>query len=210
MPRSSYLFGKAFWILLLKVLALGFVGAMILVQIPELGYDFSPREPVPIEGPEDLAGESFKGSTFVSLAGTPNFEKAFIYQRYGLSYTYFNVDPYGVRMVVRTYDEVDEEWRRMSRLLGRLKPFESQPFSYAIRDIYAERFQVEIGEGTFFLSLDDVPKPNSWQIGAISFASVLWFAMIYMFFFFKRTPIHDTMKGKAGPSEEKEPARRSS
>ena len=37
----------------------------------------------------------------------------------------------------------------------------------------------------FFIALDDVPKVSGWQVGATIFASLLWIAMFFLFFFFK-------------------------
>lgn len=180
-----FLLRKHFWLTLLKLLALAFVAWMITMQIPELQYDFGPKEPVLISRPDELTRQRFPSSRFVAITGKPNFDKAFVYQRYGLSYTYFNIAPYGPRLVVRTYDKVTDEWKKLRRFVGRLRPFNRQPFSYHIRDIYRDKQGVTIPEGAFFLALYDVPRLNGWQIGAVIFASILWFVMLYAFFFFK-------------------------
>ncbi len=177
-----FLKNKNFWLLLLKLSALLFVGAMILVQIPELRYDLGPGEPVPVAGPDELSLGRFPRATFVSVAGKADFERAFVYRRYGLSYTFFNLHPYGLRLVVRTYDPVTEQWRDLERFLGKLRPFRRQPFHYHIRDIYRDRFKAEIPEDAFFLALYDVPGLNGWQVGAVAFASLLWLGMAYAFF----------------------------
>lgn len=177
---------KGFWLTALKIMGLVFVAGMIWVQIPELRYDLNTRRPVEITGPEALSVERFGHATFVSIRGRPNFERAFVYRRYGLSYTYFNVDPYGMGLVVRTYDKVTDEWKNLNRFLGRLVPFARQPFSYRIRQIYHEKFQVQIPEDAFFLALDDVPRASGWQFGAIAFAGVLWVTMFYLFFLYRR------------------------
>jgi hypothetical protein len=169
-----------------KLFALAFVAAMILIQIPELGYDFGPKEPVEIAGPEGLEPGRFNRATFVSLTGTPNFDRAFIYRRYGLSYTYFLIEPYGLGLVARTYEEVDDTWKTISQFVGKLRPFDRQPFSYRIRDIFEERFQEEIPQSAYFLAIYDVPKPSGWQVGAVALAGALWGLMFYMFFFFRR------------------------
>ncbi|MBM4033323.1 MAG: hypothetical protein FJ291_16290 [Planctomycetes bacterium] len=166
----------------LKALCLGFVGWLLLVQIPELCYDFGPKTPVMIESPADLAPERLRSTTLVSIAATPNFDKAFIYRRYGLSHTYFTLDPYGLRIVVRTYDKVTDEWRGLTRFVGKLRPFARQPFSYHVRKILKDRHAVEVPPDAFFLALYDIPKPSGWQIGAVIFASVLWLVMLYLFF----------------------------
>jgi len=185
MIKSLFFFRKGFWLTLLKILALVFVGAMIRVQIPELRYDFGPASPVIISGPEELSQTRFPNATFVSVAGTPNFERGFVYQRYGLHYTYFTIEPYDIRIVVRSYKKVTDEWKVLDRFLGKLRPFNKQPFSYRIREIYRDRYQIEVPEDTFFLALDDVPKPSGWQVGALIFASVLWMIMCYLFFFYR-------------------------
>lgn len=181
-----FLMGKGFWLTALKIVGLVFVGGMIWVQIPELRYDLGRRRPVEITSPGGLSTERFGHATFVSIRGKPNFDRAFVYRRYGLSYTYFNLDPYGAGLVVRTYDRVTDEWKNLNRFLGRLRPFARQPFSYRIRQIYREKFQVEIPGDAFFLALDDVPRASGWQFGAMTFAGVLWVAMFYLFFLYRR------------------------
>jgi hypothetical protein len=177
-----FLFRKRFWLTVLKVLALAFVGWMITLQIPELQYDLGPETPVQITSPDQLTRERFPHATFVAIEGTPSFENAFIYRRYGLAYTYFNVEPYGLRLVARTYEDVTDEWTQLHRFVGKLRPFERQPFSYRIRDIYEDRHGVEVPQDAFFLALYDVPEVSGWQIGAVVFASVLWLVMLYLFF----------------------------
>jgi hypothetical protein len=181
-----FLLSKRFWLTVVKVFGLVFVGGMVWVQIPELRYDLGPKRPVEISGPEDLSIERFGHATFVSIAGKPNFKRAFVYRRYGLSYTYFTVDPYGMRLVVRTYEKVTDEWKDLNRFLGRLRPFKRQAFSYRIRHIYREKFSVEIPENAFFLALDDVPRSSGWQLGAMAFAGCLWAVMFYLFFLYRR------------------------
>jgi hypothetical protein len=181
-----FLLRTRFWLTIVKVIGLVFVGGMVWVQIPELRYDLGPKRPVEISGPEDLSIERFRHAAFVSIAGKPNFERAFVYRRYGLSYTYFNVEPFGMRLVVRTYDKVTVEWKDLNRFLGRLVPFKRQAFSYRVRNIYRKKFQVEVPGDAFFLSLEDVPRPNGWQFAAMAFAGVLWIVMFYLFFLFRR------------------------
>ncbi len=178
------LLSKTFWLTILKVAALAFVALMIAAQVPEILYDLQPLEPVAVTGPEDLTRDRFGGNTFVAVQGTPNFDHAFVYERYGLRYTYFNLDPYGLRLVVRTYEQVSDDWKNLRRFVGRLRPFEGQPFSYSIRHIYKDRRGVDIPEDAFFLALDDVPGLSGWQVGASVFGAVLWIVMFYLFFFF--------------------------
>jgi len=185
MTRSLFFLRGRFWLLVLKILALSFVGAMFLVQIPEMRYDLGAKEPVVVSGPRELSFEKFPRATFVAVEGKPDFQKAFVYKRYGLSYTYFNIDPHGMGLVVRTHHKVTDEWRDLDRFLGKLRPFRYQPFHYRIRDIYKEMFDTPVPRDAFFLALDDVPRLNGWQVGAMIFAAVLWAGMFYMFFFFK-------------------------
>ncbi len=158
---------------------------MIGVQVPELIYDLGPKTPVTVSGSEELSHERFSRTTFVSIDGKPNFEQAFVYRRYGLAYTYFNIDPYGLRLVVRTYEKVSDDWKQLNRFLGKLRPFNHQPFYYKIRNIYDEKFEVEIPDDAFFMGLDDVPKLSGWQLGAVIFAGVLWVTMFYFFFIYR-------------------------
>lgn len=187
MVKKLFLLRKGFWLSLLKIFLLVFVAIMIVVQIPELRYDLGTKQPVNIENLEQLDPQRLAHTVFASLAGSPNFERAFIYQRYGLPHTFFVVEPYNMRLVVRTYEKVEEEWKDMRRFVGRLRPFDSQPFSYAIRKIFEEQFQEQVPENAYFLSLYDVPSLNGWQIWAVSFASILWGVMFFFFFFFRRT-----------------------
>jgi hypothetical protein len=175
---------KRFWVILLKIIGLAFVGSMIVVQIPELKYDLGSKKPFEISSVEDLKPETIGRASFVTIAGVPNFDRAFVYQRYGLNYTYFIIEPYGMQVVARTYEKVNEEWNNLSLFVGKLRPFEDQPFSYRIREIYIEQHQEIVPHNAFFLGLDDVPKPSGWQIGAVCFAGTLWGVMFYMFFFF--------------------------
>jgi len=185
MIKSLFLFRLNFWLPILKTVALIFVSGMILVQIPELLYDLGSRIPVIVSGPDDLSVRNISSATFVSIKGEPDFEKAFVYKRYGLSYTYVNIKPYGMRLIARTYEPVTDEWKGLDRFLGKLRPFKRQPFHYRIRDIYKDKFQASVPEDAFFLALDDVPRLNGWQIGAFIFACVLWAAMFYLFYIYR-------------------------
>jgi hypothetical protein len=185
MTRRLFFLRGRFWLFVLKVLGLAFVSGMILVQIPEMRYGLGPKVPVDVSGPHELSFEKFPKATFVTVKGKPDFEKAFVYRRYGLSYTYFNLEPYGMRLVVRTHHSVNEEWGDLDRFLGKLRPFRYQPFHYRIKDIYRDMFDASVPSDAFFLALDDVPRLNGWQVGAVIFAALLWAVMFYMFFFFK-------------------------
>ena len=96
--------------------------------------------------------------------------------------------------MVRTYEPVTDEWKDLNRFLGKLRPFNHQPFHYKIRDIYKEKFDIKVPDNAFFLGLDDVPKISGWQVGAVTFAFVLWLVMFYMFYFFKweKPSLNDT------------------
>ena len=170
----------------LKILVLVLVAGMLYVLWPEMIYNLGPKTPLLIENPAQLDENKITSSTFVSIAGKPDFSMGFIYKRYGLSHTYFNMEPYGLKLVVRTYDAVDDDWKQLKRVVGRLRPFSQQPFSYHIRDIYRDRFKVEIPRDAYFLALDNVPKLTGWLIAAFSFASLMWLVMFYFFFFYQR------------------------
>lgn len=176
---------KKLLLLTLKLLVLGFVALLALKQVPELRYDFGPKKPVEIAGPQDFGPDRFQRSTFVSVRGTPDFQYAFSYRRYGLSFTYFTLKPYGRKIVVRTHDKVTDEWNELDRFLGRLRPFAKQPFSYCIREIFHEKMEVEIPEDSYFLALDDVPRPSGWQLGALGFSGALWMVLFYLFFLYR-------------------------
>ena len=182
---SFFLFKKGFWITLLKIFLLVFVASMVAMQFPELRYDSGSKEPVQIQRPGDLSPDRLPPKVFASIEGRPDFSKAFIQQKYGLTYTYFAVQPYGLKLVVRTFDTVDEDWKQMDRLVGKLAPFDDQPFSYRISEIYETEFQETIPENAYFLGLYDVPKIDGFQLGAVIFASVMWIVMFLMFFVFK-------------------------
>jgi hypothetical protein len=184
MTDRPLLLNKRFWFWVLKCFVLLFVGSMIVIQIPELRYDMSDIRPIEISNPDELERFSIRRATFVSVRGRANFEKAFVYQRYGLNYTYFIIEPYGLHLVSRTYEKVTDEWEDLNRFLGKLRPFDDQAFSYRIREIFYEQFEDSVPQDAYFLGLDDIPKPSGWQIGAVSFASVLWGVMFYLFFFF--------------------------
>lgn len=176
----------SFWLLLLKVLALVFVGIMAIMQIPELRYDFGPKTPRSVDGVEALRSVAARSPLFAAVRGTPNFDQAFVYRRYGLAYTYFTAEPYGPFLVVRTHEAVDDDWKAIDTLVGRLRRFEDQPFSYRIREIYRQQVGLEVPAEAYFLALHDVPRPSGWQIGAVAVAGTAWLAMFYGFFVHRR------------------------
>ena len=166
----------------LKVFLLLLVAFMAWMQIPELFYDLGSKKPVEITSLADLTGSQIRGTVFASVKGTPDFTNAFVYQRYGLDHHYFTVEPYGMKMVVRTYDEITDEWRQIGRFVGRLRPFEKQPFSHYIAAIYREKFGVTVPEDAWFLALDDVPRPSGWQIGGLVLSAIIWLILFWAFF----------------------------
>lgn len=175
-----------FWITLAKLFALAFVAVMGLLQVPELAYDLGSKTPAEVLGPDDLDPERFPRPTFAAVEGRADFERAFVYRRYGLDHTYFQVEPYGRRLVVRTYEKVGTDWNDLRRFMGRLQRFDQQPFSYRIREIYRDRLGVEVPEGALYLALGDVPRVSGWQVGAVGLSATLWLGMLYGFFFHGR------------------------
>ncbi|MEW6428491.1 MAG: hypothetical protein AB1568_10695 [Thermodesulfobacteriota bacterium] len=178
---------KQFLLLAGKIAVLSLVAHMAALQIPELAYDLSDRTPTEIASPEDLAGIIPGRPVFVAVHGRADFGDAFSYQRYGLTFTYFTLKPYGRRIVVRTHDRVTDEWTMLDRFLGKLRPFAAQPFSYRIEEIFRDRHGVRIPADAYFLALDDVPELSGWQVGAILFSTLLWGVLCYLFFFYRGT-----------------------
>jgi len=181
-----FLLRKKFWLTIGKLLFLAFVTALALVQLPELRYDLGTKTPLEVTGPEQLADLRGRGSTFVSIRGKGDFDKAFIHDSYGVDFTYFLLEPYGDVLVVRSSEKVTDEWKRIDHWVGRLRPYRRMPFSRSIRTIYKDRFGAEISDGAFFLARDDVPRPGAWQIGATVFAVILWLVLFYVFFLLPR------------------------
>jgi len=167
---------------ILKLLCLALAGYMAILQIPELLYDFGAATPVTIESVDDLDKPELAGTSFVSIAGSPSFTDAFVYHRYGLDMHYFNVDPYGLRLVVRSYDKPTDEWKKMTRFVGRMRPFDKQPFSRYVEKIYIEKFGAAIPGDAYFLALDDVPRPSLWQVGGLVLAVSIWCLLFWLFF----------------------------
>jgi hypothetical protein len=171
--------------LIAKLAVLCLVATMAVLQLPELRYDLSEQTPVAVLSPQDLTRNQFTQPTFVAVHGRAHFGIAFTYRRYGLTFTYFTLKPYGLDIVVRTHDRVTDEWTRLDRFLGKLRPFAEQPFSYRIEEIFQEQGGVAIPAGAYFLALDDVPAISGWQIGAFFFSVLLWCALFFLFFFYR-------------------------
>lgn len=188
-------------LLILKLLCLALPAGMAAIQVRELRYDYGSKTPVPIESPEELHAADIGHATFVRLAGKGDFDHAFIMHRYGISYTYFLLEPYGRTVVVRTYQPVDDNWRDIRQFVGKLRPFDQQPFSYRVRESFAKQYGVDIPADAYFLALYDVPKPDGWQIAAVVFSTVLFLAMLYFFFLRRKkvsTPVNPA--APSGPS----------
>lgn len=176
-----FLARRKFWFGVLKTVALAYAAFLILLQAPELGYDFGPRTPVRIEDPAQLEPQRFAHATFASVAGTPDLDRAFVYGRHGVFFTYFLLEEYGPRLVIRSYEPVTEESQQINRFVGRLRPFERQPFDHRVRQTFAAEFDIEIPPGALVLSMDDVPQASAWQVGGVGFVGVLWAVMFYFF-----------------------------
>jgi hypothetical protein len=172
-------------LLTLKLAVLFLVAVMAFIQVPELRYDLGGTTPVVIASPDELDDRQFRQPDFVSVVGRADFSQAFTYQRYGLTFTYFTLKPYGMKIVVRTHERVTDEWPLLDRFLGKLRPFGEQPFSYRIEEIFREKNQAEIPPDAYFLALDDVPAVSGWQLGALIFSALLWAVLLYLFFFYR-------------------------
>jgi hypothetical protein len=179
------LLGRIF-LTLLKLFLLLVVTAMIKFQIPELQYDFGEKEPVNIQSADELSVEHFGRSTFASVQGKADFTKAASFSKHGVRYTYFLLDEYGTKLVIRTPEAVSEEWAKIDFHIGRLRPYHRMPFSRSVRVGFRKHFDIGIPEDAFFLARDDTPRPNGWSIGAVIFASVLWCILTYFFFIHRR------------------------
>ena len=177
-----FLFRKRFWLTLLKLILLAFVTWMIRLQIPELRYDLGTKTPVRIAGPADLAAQPGDRPTFAAVEGKVDFDKAFVHNTHGVTNAYFLIEGYDNVLVVRSYEKVTDDWRKLDRHVGRLKTYHRMPFSRTIRTIFRDRFKVEVPPEAWFLARDDVPRPSAWQIGAVIFATALWCVLLYFFF----------------------------
>lgn len=173
--------GRVF-LTLLKLLMMFFVTAMILFQLPELRYDFGTKEPLCITSVDELSVERFRQPTFVSIQGKANFAKAANFSKYGVKYTYFLLDEYDIRLVVRTHEVVSDQWQKIDFHLGRLRLYNDMPFSRSVRNGFRELYDLSIPQDAFFLARDDVPRFSGWSIAAMIFACVLWCVLVYIFF----------------------------
>jgi len=173
---------RRIFLVFLKLFLLLIVAMMIKFQVPELRYDFGTKKPVQIQSADELSLERFPAQTFVSVHGKPDFSKAAKFSKHGVTFTYFLLEEYDDKLVVRTSEKVSEDWERIDTHLGRLRPFHRMPFSRSVRAGFRESLDISIPEDAFFLARDDVPKPNGWNIGAVVFAGILWCVLFYFFF----------------------------
>ncbi len=167
---------------IIKLFMMFVVTAMIMFQIPELQYDFGTKEPLCIKSADELSIDRFPHSTFVSIQGKGDFIKAATFAKYGVQYTYFLLDGFDNKLVVRTHEAVSEKWENIEFHVGRLRPFDQMPFSRSVRGGFRKLYDVGIDEDAFFLARDDVPKLSGWSIGAVSLVSIIWCLMAYFFF----------------------------
>jgi hypothetical protein len=165
-----------------KLLLLAFVAMMVRLQLPELRYDLGTREPVEVASINDLSAGRFAQPTFAAIQGKPDLTKAAVYATHGVPFTYFLLDGYGAKLVVRAPEKVDQEWAEIYVHLGRLRPYHRMPFSRSVRAGFQQLFGISIPDDAFFLARDDTPRPSGWTIGAVVFAGALWCALAYFFF----------------------------
>lgn len=170
----------------LKLFLILIVTMMIKFQVPELRYDLGAKEPVRIQSVDELSVERFPKQIFARVGGTGDFSKAAIFSKHGVTFTYFLLKEYDARLIVRTSEKVDEDWKKIDSHLGRLRPYHRMPFSRSVRAGFNNSLDVNIPEDAFFLARDDVPRLNGWNIGAVVFAAVLWCVLVYFFFIHRR------------------------
>lgn len=186
---------KRVFLICLKLFLLLVVAGMIRFQIPELRYDFGTKEPVRVESVDELSMERFGRSTFASVRGKADLGHAATFAKYGVRYTYFLLDEYGDRLVVRTGEPVSEDWTGIDSHVGRLRPYHRMPFSRSVSAGFRKLYDVDIPRDAFFLARDDVPRFSGWSIGAVVFAGVMWCVMAYIFFVHGRIV---AVRGKKG------------
>lgn len=192
---------KTFFFTVIKVFLLVVVTAMVFFQIPELRYDFGSKEPVVIDSPEQLKELNIDRSTFVSIHGTINFDRAATFATHGLKYTYFMLNDYDAMLIVRTYETVDESWAEIDRYIGRLQPYDQMAFSRSVRAGFKTNFDVMIADKAYVLGRDDVPAVSGWSVGATIFAVILWCILVYFFFIRKGGLSPIAVKPKANHEE---------
>jgi hypothetical protein len=194
---------------ILKIFLLIVVTAMVRFQIPELRYDLGSKEPVSIESPGQLKQETSGHSTFASVKGKPDFTRAATFAKHGVQFTYFLLEGYDTKLVVRTSEPVTEEWTDIEFHLGRLRPYQRMPFSRSVRAGFRKNFDIGIPDGAFFLARDDVPKPSGWSIGATIFAGILWCVLFYFFFvhglIFKTRAVTLLVSGNSASAHQAQP-----
>lgn len=173
---------KSIALFIVKLFVMFIVTLMPLVLVPEFRYDMGPKTPVDVKTPDKLSPERYSVSTFATVHGKGDFDKAFVYSRYGVPYTYFLLEGYGPTLVVRTAEKVDDDWKQIDRHVGRLRRYRRMPFSRTVRAVFMDRFDVEIPSNALFLARDDVPRLSAWQVAAAIFATLLWLILAYMFF----------------------------
>lgn len=170
----------------IKLFLIIVVSSYFMFLIPELRYDFGPKEPIRIESLEQLEAARSPRAVFALVRGKADFSRAATFSKHGVRYTYFLLEEYGPRLVVRTAEKVSEEWEDIEFHVGRLRPYERMPFDRSVRAGFREKLGVGIPEGSFFLGRDDVPRAGGWSVGALIFASVLWVVLFYFFFVHNR------------------------
>jgi hypothetical protein len=173
---------KRFFLTLVKIFLLLVVTAMLKFQMPELRYDFGTKEPVQIQSVQELSAEKFDQSTFARVRGEIDLTRAATFATHGVRYTYFLLREYGPKLVVRTPEEADEEWKKIDFHVGRLRPYHRMPFSRSVRAGFRKLFDVGIPEDAFFLARDDVPQASGWSIAALVLPLILWCVLAYFFF----------------------------
>jgi len=166
----------------IKLFLIVVVTAYFVFLIPELRYDFGPKEPVKVESAEDLTIERFSRSTFASVRGRVDLATKARVASHGVPFNYFLLEEYGPKLVVRAPDKVDDKWQEIEFHLGRLRPYHRMPFDSTVRASFQKLHDIEIPDGAFFLARDDVPRPGGWSVGATVFAGVLWCVLFYFFF----------------------------
>ena len=166
----------------IKLFLMIIVTAYFKFLIPELRYDLGPKEPIKIESLEQLSAARSPRSAFASVSGKADFTKAATFAKYGVRYTYFLLEEYGTKLVVRTPELMSEEWADIEFHVGRLRPYKRMPFDRSVSTEFRTRHGIEIPEDAFFLGRDDVPRPSGWLIGALVFSTVLWCVLFYFFF----------------------------
>lgn len=177
---------KTILLTILKIFLLVVVAGMVRFQLPELRYDFTTGSPVRVESVDELSAACPGRSTFASVRGKGDLSKAATFVKYGVRYTYFLLEGYGNKIVVRTPEGVNEQWSAIDYHIGRLGPYDRMPFSRSVRAGFRSLFDVGIADDALFLARDDAPQPNGWSIGAVIFACLLWCVLAYFFFVHSR------------------------